>query len=219
MNLPSFQVQAKNLSPDKQMALMRQYLNQLKDDTETELYDIKWDNLSKPLRDKLNSLESYAETSQQQINQINATVVKADSIETMVLQAGFIKADQITTEFLAANNVAASYLTAGCVQAIRLNASQINAGYISTDRLEASAMTTYIANIGFLTANTITADMIVGKFIAGNQAVFNTINIQQHANLRTGLTLYSGGVYLPVNLEPYGSQGHYVLSVDSLPPL
>ena len=217
MNLPSFQVQSKNLSPDKQMALMRQYLNHLKDDTETELYDIKWDNLSKPLRDKLNSLESYAETSQQQINQINANSIKADNIETLVLQAGFIKANQVTTSLLEANHVEASYLTAGCVQAIRLNASQINAGYISTDRLETSAMTTYIANIGFLTANTITADMIVGKFVASNTAVFNTINIVQKPNLKTGLRISDsgGGTFIDVSLEPYGSG--YVLFVNGLP--
>lgn len=205
--LPTFQVQAKNLSPDKQMALMRQYLNQLKDDTETELYDIKWDNLSKPLRDKLNSLESYSETSQQQIDQINATVVKADSIETLVLQAGFIKAETVAANYVATTFLEAHYITA----------DQIAANYVATNYLTANYITANTIASTYLKTNDLTADLIVGKFVDGNQARFSNLNIDMKSNLRTGLRLYEEGTFFNVMLEPYGPAGHYIFSVD-LPP-
>lgn len=207
MNLPSFQVQAKNISPDKQMALMRQYLNQLKDDTETELYDIKWDNLSKPLRDKLNSLESYAETAEQQINQIHANFITADVIEANYVKTSVLETQYLTATYLNALNIQAASVQSNWVYAGTLAASQITSGRIGTAHLDASVITT----------NTLTADMIVGKFVASNTAIFNTINIVQKANLKTGLRITdsNGQTFIDVMLEPYGSG--YVLFINSLP--
>lgn len=201
--LPTFQVQAKNLSPDKQMALMRQYLNQLKDDTETELYDIKWDNLSKPLRDKLNSLESYAETSQQQINQINANVVKADSIETLVLQAGFIKADYITADVINALHVVAGSVDANWVYAGSIAANQITSGRISANYLDSNV----------IVASEVTADFLAGKFVSGNNSVFGTVNVQMSSG-NTGIRLFSGGVYADVKMVSTSTPNRYQLVVD-----
>lgn len=201
--LPSFQVQSKNTAPDKQMALIRQYLNQLKDETETELYDIKWDNLSKPLRDKLNSLESYSAEAQQQINQINANVVKADSIETVVLQAGFIKASTVAANYVATSFLEANYITA----------NQIASNYVKTNYLTSNYITANQIATTYIKASEVTANFLAGKFVSGNSAVFGTVNVQMSSG-NTGIRLFSGGVYADVKMVSTSTPNRYQLVVD-----
>lgn len=190
--LPTFNLPGKNITPERQMAMMRTYLNQLKDDTESELYDIKWDNLSKPLREKIDALDRYQIKNDEMMNYISANMITADYLQANYLTASQISATYITAQAVAANYVTASYLsanfasfdwvqsnylTADQVYAREINADKITSGTVSASRISSSIMRT-----GDFTANT-----IASKFSSGNDATFALINVS---------AIYPSNIYL-----------------------
>lgn len=156
MALPTFNLPGKNITADKQMAMMRTYLNQLKDDTESELYDIKWDNLSKPLKEKIEGLDKeYVQLSE------DFSYIQANTVTTAYLQAHYLTADQISGTYASFEYLASDYM-----ETITLNASQITAGTISTARL----------NVGEITAGCVNADLFEGNYIKAGYISASRIN-------------------------------------------
>lgn len=142
MALPTFNLPGKNIPDQKQMSMMRSYLSQLKDETESELYDIKWDNLSQSLRDKLNNLDTT-------INQVSNT---ADYIAGN-LAANYIDAQEISTTYLQASVVTADYICGKIISAEgvltqKLDAAIAKAGYVETDYLSSNDL--WVNNEAFL---------------------------------------------------------------------
>lgn len=143
--LQTFNLPGKNISPDKQMSMMRTYLNQLKDEIESELYNIKWENLAKDLQDMINSLKSYSVESDEKINAINANFVSTDylaanyatigSLNAVSAEIGSLAAIAITTQNLSAQTIQGSQITG-----LTINANQITSGKIKANQIDADDM-------------------------------------------------------------------------------
>ena len=187
--LSTFNLPGKNISPDKQMSMMRTYLNQLKDEMESELYNIKWENLSKALQDTINSLKSYSAESSDKINAINANYVSTD-----YLSANYITASQIS----------AAYATIGSLNAVSAAIGSLEAIAITTNNLSAQTI-----NGSQITAGTITAD----KINSTSNLHINTITADGgYINLENGTVRAAGlvGDYLNVIQETFWYHGRAV---------
>lgn len=225
--LTSFNLPSKNLSQEKQMAMMRNYLNQLKDETETELYDIKWDNLSKSLKDKFNQIDgdivaANNNTEYLRANVITAEEISAEYIKTNTLIAGgYIKSQYLTANNIQAGILSASYIDSalirtndlivnGKIKSSFLTADNILAGTLSADYIDVAAVTA-----GLVKASAVTADYIVGKFTSSNTAVFDRVNIGLVSSYESNLRfLMSNNTYAPVKFEATSTPHRYNLVID-----
>lgn len=184
----------KNVTPERQMAMMRTYLNELKDNTESELYDIKWENLSKPLREKIDALDRYQVQNDEMMNYISANMVTADYLQanyltasqidakyitaqavianyvsTNYLQSNYLTANQIEGNYASFNWVESNYLTADQVYAREINANKITSGTVSASRISSAIMRT----------DDFTAYTIASKFSSGTNATFADLRATQ----------------------------------------
>lgn len=160
----------KKATPEQQMAAMRNYINQLKDDTEQELFNIRWENLSKPLQEKLNGLDKEIVANSNKINQIQANFITADQIAAQYVTSEYLESDFIYTKTLKASQITAgriavdhldtSVITTSNFSAQNINADKITSGTVATARLDASVITT--AN---LSAQYISVDQLTGGYI------------------------------------------------------
>ena len=193
--LSTFNLPGKNVSPDRQMAMMRTYLTQLKDEIESELYNVKWENLSKPLQDKINSLEKYQADSDDKIN-----FIKANYVETDYLRANYITAQQISAAYATFDWVSANYASFTWVEALDAMVGNLNAIAITTQNL--SAQTIYGSQIVGLTinANQITAGTISSDRVDFSTGIASTVAVND--TLLVGYKRYSQGssnVYVEIN--------------------
>lgn len=216
MALPTFNLPGKNIPDQKQMSMMRSYLSQLKDETESELYDIKWDNLSQSLRDKLNNLDTT-------VNQVNATAdyiagnlaanyVGADviaanyasigSLDAAVARIGTIEANYVSTSYLYSDELWAKTAFLEKVDGRIASFDYVNADYLSSNTLWADTaflqkVDGRIGSFNFITANYITADRIntlfsSANFSCANQIYASTYSISGMPNeIKGGLELIS----------------------------
>lgn len=184
--LTTFNLPGKNVSPDRQMAMMRTYLSQLKDEIESELYNVKWENLSKPLQDKINSLEKYQADSDDKIN-----FIKANYVETDYLRANYITAQQISASYATFDWVQANYASFTWVEALDAMIGNLNAIAITTQNL--SAQTIYGSQIVGLT---ISANQITSGQMSTNRIDFSTgisSDLAVDGTLLVGFKRYSQG--------------------------
>ena len=176
MPLNTFNLPGKNVPADKQLAMMRNYLENLKDDIESDLYNIDWNNFSKPLREKLEGLDKELIAQGDVVNSIQANYVStqyleseyvyAGTIECSQIQAGTLNSGVIYSGTIAANKVTAGTFQSGVVYAGTLNANQITAGTISTDRLDVGAITAGLVSTDYLESNYIDADTISSTYVS-----------------------------------------------------
>ena len=196
--LSTFNLPGKNVSPDRQMAMMRTYLTQLKDELESELYNVKWENLSKPLQDKINSLEKYQADSDDKINFIKANYVEAD-----YLSANYLTASQISANYATFGWVSANYASFTWVEALDAMVGTLNAKAITTDNL--SAQTIYGSQI---TGLTISASQITSGTISSDRVDFSTgiaSTVAVNDTLLVGYKRYaSGSADYYVEINRYG---------------
>ena len=165
--LSTFNLPGKNVSPDRQMAMMRTYLTQLKDELESELYNVKWENLSKPLQDKISSLEKYQADSDDKIN-----FIKANYVETDYLRANYITAQQISAAYATFDWVSANYASFGWVEALDAMVGNLNAIAITTQNLAAQQINASQITAGTLSAARIASGSLnVNKLVAANGTV------------------------------------------------
>ena len=170
--LSTFNLPSNNIDPNRQMAMMRTYLSQLKDELESELYNIGWNNLSKELRDKINSLEGYATDNDQKFEQIRANMVTTEylsanyatitSLNAVSADIGDLAAIAITT-----NNLSAQTINGSQITGLTINANQITAGTISADRISSAIMRT----------SAFTAANVSALYSASAQAVIDWVRI------------------------------------------
>lgn len=175
--LSTFNLPGKNISPDKQMSMMRTYLNQLKDEMESELYNIRWENLSKDLQDTINSLKSYSAESDDKINAINANYV--------------------STDYLTANYITAADITATYATITSLNAVSADITELSTKKLDATtAYIDFMEVRNWVSAGYIKADKIDAQTLASmsfSSFVINVTGIYATGFLRMGGYEWNGG--------------------------
>lgn len=168
MPLNTFNLPGKNVPADKQLAMMRNYLENLKDDIESDLYNIDWNNFSKPLREKLEGLDKELIAQGDVVNSIQANYVSTQYLESEYVYAGAIQCNQIQAGTLnsgviysgtiAADKVTAGTLQSGVVYAGSLTASQITSGTISTQLLD----------VATITAGCVNSDLFEGNYIKAN---------------------------------------------------
>ena len=223
--LPTFNMTGKNVTPERQMAMMRTYLNELKDNTESELYDIKWENLSKPLREKIDSLDRYQVQNDEMMNYLSANMATISYLESNYIKASAITADYIAGKlivgqqahfasanvkdlftaavadigFVKTSTLEADYATIDDLNSVNIKASQITAGTIAADRLSASTIVSVISNSDSATFSRLAVNVPpVGN---GNSAFKFYINSSSTANVYLK-AFEQGKYYLAVNL-PY----------------
>lgn len=211
--LPTLGAPSKKSTPEQQMAMMRTYLNQLKDDTEGELYNIRWENLAKPLQDKLNGLDKDIVAQGEQFDYLNANMVSVGYLEANYLTASQIAANYIATNQLDAQLVNSYYLNSQYVYAGSIAAGQINSGTISAQYLDSSVITTNNMSAIRINANQINAGIISSARIDSSSISANVIT----SSISSSQTAYfgrinidSGGMYIRTN------NGMYKLSVRSV---
>lgn len=176
----------KKATPEQQMAAMRNYINQLKDDTEQELFNIRWENLSKPLQEKLNGFDKEIVANSNSINQIQANFITADQIAAQYVTSEYLESDFIYTKTLNASQITAgriavdhldtSVITTANFSAQNINADKITSGTVATARLDASVITT-----GNLSAQSINVDQLTGGYISADHI--------DAASIRAGLVV------------------------------
>lgn len=164
--LPTLGAPSKKSTPEQQMAMMRTYLNQLKDDTEGELYNIRWENLAKPLQDKLNGLDKDIVAQGEQFDYLNANMVTVG-----YLQANYIAANQLDAALVNSYYLNSQYVYAGSI-----NAAQITAGTINTQLLDVAAITAGCVNADLFTGNYISAGLISASNITAGTLAANRIS-------------------------------------------
>ena len=237
--LPTFNLPGKNISPDRQLAMMRTYLNDLKDNTEGELYDIKWENLAKPLKEKIESLEKYSASNKEYIDELNANTVRTQYLETNYLTAqqissnyatfnylstNYLTAQQISsnyatfnylsTNYLTANEISSNYATFNYLSTNYLTANEISSDYVTSSYLTSNYITANTISTTYLASSSVTSDYIAGKFVAGNGSRFGKINTE-------ALAIVIGGIGYDVSFQQVQKAGGgtvYALCANSTPP-
>lgn len=207
--LSTFNLPGKNISPDKQLAMMRTYLSQLKDETEGELYNIRWDNLSKDLREKIDGLQSIAV-------QANDLAMSVKSIS-----AAYITADYITANLIESLNIHVGtaqvdgYLAAGCI-----GTTQLAAGAVTAEKIEAHSIGADQIATNYVYAGTIVADTQITGTLAANHissALLRTENLNAELiNSRlseSDILIVAHRNYRPISFA-YEGTNYYILAAD-----
>lgn len=158
--LPTFNLPGKNISPDRQLAMMRTYLNDLKDNTEGELYDIKWENLAKPLKEKIEALEGISVSNKEYLDELNANTVRTQYLESEFVYAGKIDAGQIKSGRISTTYLDASLITTGNISAQQINVTQLTGGFIAASHIDAETIRAGCVNADLFNGRYINADYI-----------------------------------------------------------
>lgn len=238
--LSNYEVLAKETDPNKQYSLMRNYLWQLKDEIESELMNIGYGNLSKDLRDYLDSLGESVNANGDNTNRV-AQTLKTDYIKTQSIEAKYITAEQISAQYVKTVNLEAAVIQAGFIKAatveaqyvktVNLRAEVISAGFIDADAIESVYLKTNnlsaaAIEAGFIKANTIeatylksaslTSTLITSKFTSANTALFERINAKEyHASNESGTSTLRLGWHSVVS----GGVTLYFLATTTNPAL
>lgn len=141
--LSTFNLPSNNIDPNRQMAMMRTYLSQLKDELETELYNIGWNNLTNELREKISSLEAYRGESDEKVNMIRANMVTTEYLSANYatitnLDAVSASIDSLSAIAITTNNLSAQTIYGNQITGLTINANQITSGKITSSQLNAS---------------------------------------------------------------------------------
>ena len=167
----------KKATPEQQMAAMRNYINQLKDDTEQELFNIRWENLSKPLQEKLNGLDKEIVANSNKINQIQANFITADQIAAQYVTSEYLDSDFIYTKTLNASQITAGKINTEVFNASMLEAEYINASkQIKTSKLDATVVkatdiTAYGGSFYYLSATQLDAAYMSTDYLDVNDMI------------------------------------------------
>lgn len=171
MPLNTFNLPGKNVPADKQLAMMRNYLENLKDDIESDLYNIDWNNFSKPLREKLEGLDKELIAQGDVVNSIQANYVSTQYLESEYVYAGAIQANQIqagtlNSGVIYAGNLNASQINAGKINTTVFNASMLEAQYINaSNQIKTSKLDATVITTTNLSAQSISVEQLTGGYI------------------------------------------------------
>lgn len=201
--LSSINLNAKDLDPSKQMAVMRNYLNNLKDEIEGELNNIRYDMLDADLRGRIDDITSTLLQNQYRTDSV-AEILKSKYITAQEISAQYVTTNYLTANYITASQISASYASFGWVQALDAMVGNLNAKAITTDNLSAQQISAGQITSGTLsasriTAGTITADRLNLKSVGSafqyyaQPVLFQNLQVTDSIDLSTG-TLYVGRI-------------------------
>lgn len=187
MPLPSFNLPGKNIGADKQMSMMRTYLAQLKDETEAELYNIRWDNLSKDLREKIEALDYDIQTNTEYVEGVNQNV---GTLRADVISANYVNATQVNALIGSFDYVKAGIINANWVTASQVNAQigafdYVGAGIINANWVTASYVKTNILTSTYIRSTILSSDNVNAAF--SSIETINANAVQVSSNIKTNV--------------------------------
>lgn len=192
--LSPLSVPNKKATPEQQLALMRNYINQLKDDAEAENYNITWEKLAKPLKEKIEGLDRDLVNLSDTTGVILANYVGVDYLEANYITAAQIAANYVATNYLEANyitaaQIAAAYVATNYLEANYITASQIAAAYVTTQYLQANYITASAISSTYLKSSVVDADYIASKFTSSSTGWFSNMNAYSYGMIVNGARL------------------------------
>lgn len=168
MSLPTLSTLNTTQDTNKQLAIIRSYLIQLKDELEAELSNVTYDMLSASLQKRIDAISEDI-TVQKEEQFISAQMIKADSAKIGSISADYVKASTlsaaiINTGVLDAYMIKATYCDVnGKIKATELDTEFATVGALRAYMLES----TYISG-GMIKADKISADAFSGRTVTAN---------------------------------------------------
>jgi len=159
MNLPSFPTYSKDTDVNKQLAQMRSYLNMLKDDIESELMNIGYENLDADLRGRFDNINNMLATSQNQITEIAGTL-KVKYITAEEIASKYVTTQYLQANYITASQISASYASFAWVEALDAMVGNLNAKAITTDNLSAQSIDAGQIRTGTISASRISTQSL-----------------------------------------------------------
>lgn len=171
--LSSINLNAKDLDPSKQMAVMRNYLNNLKDEIEGELNNIRYDMLDADLRGRIDDITSTLLQNQYRTDSV-AEILKSKYITAQEISAQYVTTNYLTANYITASQISASYASFGWVQALDAMVGNLNAKAITTDNLSAQSISAGQITSGTLSASRISAGSLNVNKLASSDGTIQT---------------------------------------------
>ncbi len=147
---------SKDTDIGKQMAYMRNYINQLRDEIENDLMNIGYDNLDADLRKRFDDMQTGLltanNTSMEVAGMLKTQYLKADQIVATYATIGSLNAVSarigvIEANYITASEVSATYATIGSLNAVSASITTLSSKAITTDNLNAT-MANFNGTIG-----------------------------------------------------------------------
>ena len=176
MLMNSLSLMDKNIDVNKQLAYMRNYINQLRDEIENDLMNIGYDNLDADLRKRFDDMQTGLLTA-------NNTSMEVAGI----LKTQYLKADEIAAKYITAQTVAATYATIGSLNAVSAAIGDLAAIAITTQNLSAQSINANQITAGKIKANQIDASDIAANAFTGTE--IKTFGVQANAIAVNGTSL------------------------------
>lgn len=163
---------SKDTDIGKQMAYMRNYINQLRDEVENDLMNIGYDNLDADLRKRFDDMQTGLLTAN------NTSIEVAGMLKTQ-----YLKADEIAAKYITAQTVAANYATIGSLNAVSAAIGDLAAIAITTQNLSAQTINANQITAGKIKASQLDADdiasgLFVGEALVATSTAFTLCNSQ-----------------------------------------
>lgn len=224
--LSNFNVSQKTEDANKQFAMIRSYLIQLKDEIEGELNNIGYNNLDSDLRARFEKLSTLitegsnmtnmvAENLQAKyitaesidakyatIQSLNAQSARIDTLDsttvkTDYLTANYLTANQISSTYVATQTLEANYLTAQQIQTNYLTASQIQANYLSASQIQANYATLTELHTNYATISELHTDYLNTTQLDGKYATLSSLSFKaDKGNLVGQINASSEGIQI-----------------------
>lgn len=171
MSLPTLSTLNTTQDTNKQLAIIRSYLIQLKDELEAELSNVTYDMLSASLQKRIDAISEDI-TVQKEEQFISAQMITAD-----YAKLGTMVADNLTVAKAYADSVVANKVTASEVNSIIGNYGFLTAEAAELTYVTSKQVDAQIGRYGFITASYLSADHVYGNITApGITATNFTIN-------------------------------------------
>ena len=211
-------VPSKKSSPEQQIASMRNYINQFRQDYEDENYNITWEKLAKPLKEKIDGLDKELVAQGENFNYLSANMVSVGYLQANYLSAGQIAANYVATAVLEANyitaaQIAAAYVATSYLEANYITASQIASNYVTTQYLQANYITASSISSTYLQASAVDADYISSKFTSSSHGWFSNMNAYNYGMIVNGARL----PFSLIKVQKYGGGEAYCLGTLVVP--
>ena len=159
MSLPTLSTLNTTQDTNKQLANIRSYLIQLKDELEAELSNVTYDMLSASLQKRIDAISEDVAAHNGDLD---------------------IMAQTVTANYLTANEIVATYATIESLSAYMITADYVEAGVIkadviSTDIARAEQLSAYMLTANYISGNYIKTDYLDTGAIAARTVTANNI--------------------------------------------
>lgn len=175
MSLPTLSTLNTTQDTNKQLAIIRSYLIQLKDELEAELSNVTYDMLSASLQKRIDAISEDI-TVQKEEQFISAQMIKADSAKIGSISADYVKASTLST----------AIINTGVLNAYMAKATYLTAdeAYIKQEKVE--DLSALSATVNTIKSNYITAGYINATNINSVISTITSMSVQ-NIHVRDGL--------------------------------